>query len=411
MNNELIIPKRINKWAEANPRIKELTESAYGTLLKEAYEMLDTSVLYKSLGHGIAHIERTMLFGALIAQNFSLNAENTRELLLCCSYHDIGRLDDSYDVDHGMRSAQMISECYINGLFNHSNASKCAIAAHSIPDTEMRECSSLFGNTELEYFNSIAPLLKDADNLDRVRICDLDTRHLRSESSKEMAELAEWILLEYTKKYTVVCYGDSNTYGYNPKNGLRYPESVRWTSILQEYLGQEYDVINEGLNGRTTAYKKSGSVWKSGLYSLESVLASDRPVDCVVFMLGTNDCAAELDLDAEQICGSMEKLIDRSRELLKELQGYEPSVILVAPPEIRESVFSGKFADEMNEKSIAVSSRIPALYRKLAKKSDCIFCDLSEKTQFSDLDSEHLDPRGHFILAFSLGKIIKELSE
>jgi len=45
---------------------------------------------------------------------------------------------------------------------------------------------------------------------------------------------------------TILCYGDSNTYGYNPVNGLRYPKDVRWTGVLQKLLGEQYAVIEEG---------------------------------------------------------------------------------------------------------------------------------------------------------------------
>ena len=54
---------------------------------------------------------------------------------------------------------------------------------------------------------------------------------------------------------TILCYGDSNTYGYNPVNGLRYPKEVRWTGVLQKMLGEEYAVIEEGCNGRTTVFE------------------------------------------------------------------------------------------------------------------------------------------------------------
>jgi lysophospholipase L1-like esterase len=50
---------------------------------------------------------------------------------------------------------------------------------------------------------------------------------------------------------TIVCYGDSNTWGDNPDFDERYPANVRWPGILQDLLGDEYDVVNEGLRGRT----------------------------------------------------------------------------------------------------------------------------------------------------------------
>ena len=49
----------------------------------------------------------------------------------------------------------------------------------------------------------------------------------------------------------IICYGDSNTFGYNPKNSSRYDENARWTAILQKNLDSEYEVINEGMPNRT----------------------------------------------------------------------------------------------------------------------------------------------------------------
>ena len=54
---------------------------------------------------------------------------------------------------------------------------------------------------------------------------------------------------------TIVCFGDSNTWGYSPSGLGRYPFEKRWTSILQKELGADYFVIPEGLNGRTTAFE------------------------------------------------------------------------------------------------------------------------------------------------------------
>ena len=70
---------------------------------------------------------------------------------------------------------------------------------------------------------------------------------------------------------TILCYGDSNTYGYNPVNGLRYPKDVRWTGVLQKLLGEQYAVIEEGCNGRTTVFEDIAEPWKAGLGYLKHV--------------------------------------------------------------------------------------------------------------------------------------------
>ena len=57
MENELVIPRRIERWALERPEIAELLDSAYGTALLEAYRDLDCSLLYRSVTHGVGHIE------------------------------------------------------------------------------------------------------------------------------------------------------------------------------------------------------------------------------------------------------------------------------------------------------------------------------------------------------------------
>ena len=54
----------------------------------------------------------------------------------------------------------------------------------------------------------------------------------------------------------VLCFGDSNTWGYNPENGERFPWGIRWTSILQQKLAnKDIRIIEEGLCGRTTVFE------------------------------------------------------------------------------------------------------------------------------------------------------------
>lgn len=78
---------------------------------------------------------------------------------------------------------------------------------------------------------------------------------------------------------TILCYGDSNTYGYNPVNGLRYPKDVRWTGVLQKLLGEQYAVIEEGCNGRTTVFEDIAEPWKEGLGYLKPCLNTHKPID------------------------------------------------------------------------------------------------------------------------------------
>lgn len=407
MDPSLVIPRRIEKWAKERPEIAALMASQYGDALIEAYESLDVSLLYQSVTHGVGHIERTMFFGAMIAMNERLSADETRDVLLCCSYHDIGRTDDRYDLDHGRKSAEMIGKGEsLRSLFSEPEAAMAAIHAHSVPDDEAGDAPVIYNVKKLDKSTLYTACLKDADNIDRVRIYDLDESFLRFPKTREMVPLAWWLLDAYLKKHTVLCFGDSNTYGYNPRTTSRYPPYFRYPDILQQFLGDEYKVISEGLNGRTTAFAISGLKWRSGLYAVEPVLASHYPIDTLVVMLGTNDCAAELDLEARDIAGGMEELLITSRELLKEKQGYEPQIIIVCPPHFEESIKTGPFAGEMNDKSIEASKELPKLYRELADKLGCRYLDLDGSIRFSDIDSEHLRPFDNYRLAGMLSEMI-----
>lgn len=93
---------------------------------------------------------------------------------------------------------------------------------------------------------------------------------------------------------TIVCYGDSNTYGYNPENGFRYEYEERWTTILQKELKDSAIVIPEGLNGRTTSFEDELRPGRNGATYLDPCLHSHGPIDLVVLMLGTNDLKIRL---------------------------------------------------------------------------------------------------------------------
>lgn len=195
-------------------------------------------------------------------------------------------------------------------------------------------------------------------------------------------------------KISVVCYGDSNTYGYEPATGGRYAPEVRWTTILQGKLGERYEVISEGLNGRTTAYDRPGANWKNGVSSFIACLGTHKPVDYLVIMLGTNDCAAGLGLTDEAIAKGMENLVVLAEETSAELQGYIPEIIVVCPAAI-----DCKWADESPEygevrRMMRQSRAIEPLYREIADRhlirfASCIGAEVNLH------DWVHLTEAGH----------------
>ena len=195
-------------------------------------------------------------------------------------------------------------------------------------------------------------------------------------------------------RISVLCYGDSNTYGYDPYTGSRYPYEKRWTTILGEMLGDRYEVIPEGLNGRTTAYDRPGALWKNGITSFTACLGTHTPVDYLIIMLGTNDCNAGLGLSAEQIAGGMENLVKIAEKETPGLQGYIPEIIVTAPAAIQGDYENSPFAYELTPESVQKSHDIGAMYEELAKKHGMRFADATAGIEVSE-DCEHLTEEGH----------------
>ncbi len=195
-------------------------------------------------------------------------------------------------------------------------------------------------------------------------------------------------------KISVLCYGDSNTYGYDPYTGGRYPREKRWTAILGEMLGDRYEVIPEGLNGRTTAYDRPGAGWKNGISSFIACLGTHKPVDYLIIMLGTNDCNAGLGLSAEDIAGGMETLVRTAEEETPGLQGYVPEIIVAAPAAIQGDFELSPFAYELTPESVQKSVDIGPLYEKIAERHGARFADATAGIEVSP-DCEHLTEEGH----------------
>ena len=108
---------------------------------------------------------------------------------------------------------------------------------------------------------------------------------------------------------TILCYGDSNTWGYDAVSGERFPYDIRWTTRLAEFLGTDYRVIDEGLCGRTTVFDDPLTYGLNGLWMIEPIISSHNPIDLVMIMLGTNDCKGYFGATARNIAEGMRRLV------------------------------------------------------------------------------------------------------
>ena len=193
----------------------------------------------------------------------------------------------------------------------------------------------------------------------------------------------------------ILCFGDSNTYGLVPATTDRYGWGVRWTSIINEKLGlQEYRVIEEGLCGRTTVFDDPFREGRRGTQLFPTLLETHRLLDCIVIMLGTNDCKTVYGASAGVIAKGVEKLIEQAQRFAK-----DTPILLISPIHLGHGVGDPDFDPEFDEKSESVSRNFANEYRKVALQNHAAFLNAADYALPSVTDREHLDENGHADLA------------
>jgi lysophospholipase L1-like esterase len=196
---------------------------------------------------------------------------------------------------------------------------------------------------------------------------------------------------------TILCFGDSNTWGFDPAATVnspfpvRYAPDVRWTGVMARELGAEYRIIEEAQNGRT-AVLDDGTVvaCRNAKRYLPTCLDSHKPIDLVVLMLGTNDVKAQFSQPVADVANGVALLVKMILQSESGPNAKAPRVLLVAPPAIGEKSgiadFDTRFAGS-REKSL----HFPRLYSTLAKQLGVSYASAQDFVQPSDIDGIHLD--------------------
>lgn len=128
---------------------------------------------------------------------------------------------------------------------------------------------------------------------------------------------------------TIVCYGDSNTWGFNAATTTRHPHDVRWTGVLSAELGAGYRVIEEGLNGRTTNLDDTIELNRNGLTYLAPCLESHAPIDAVTIMLGTNDLKSRFNRNPADAAQAANLLCEIARSMRVGPDGGTARVLMI----------------------------------------------------------------------------------
>jgi lysophospholipase L1-like esterase len=190
---------------------------------------------------------------------------------------------------------------------------------------------------------------------------------------------------------TILCYGDSNTWGYDPVTQDRFPIERRWPGVLAQELGVEYRVVEEGLNGRTTVWDDPIEGYKNGREYLIPCLETHRPIDLITILLGTNDLKKRFSVSAYDVAASVGVLIDVVQKSAAGIGGRAPETLLMAPPPFASL---SEFA-EMFEGGAEKSRKFSEHYKRIAEQFKCHFMDTGQVIVSSDLDGIHFEADQH----------------
>lgn len=201
----------------------------------------------------------------------------------------------------------------------------------------------------------------------------------------------------------ILCFGDSNTYGYNPKNSSRYDQNTRWSGVLQSLLGSEFQIVEAGANNRTAFCDNPSGVESTGYKILPVYLQKYPDIDLVVLAIGINDLQMAYDISLKDFEKYLIEMVDYIK--LK----TESQVLIAAPSVITGNILKSHFALMFNKTSIEKSLYLTDIYKKASEETSSHFIDLNQIARVSVLDGLHYEPEEHAKIAKAMSQKILDI--
>lgn len=197
----------------------------------------------------------------------------------------------------------------------------------------------------------------------------------------------------------IVCFGDSNTWGYNSETQGRFSDDERWGNLLGKFLGNDYHVIEEGLSGRTAVVDDPLFEGLNGYKYIHPCLMSHSPLELVIIMIGTNDTKERFNLTSYNIAQGIVRLALKAKDTPAGKGGKPPKVLVVAPPPIEEEYYFTHIGGAMGKGCDVKSREISKYLPGLLESTGIEFLDTKGIVSMNNIDYMHLDEKGHKLLS------------
>lgn len=202
----------------------------------------------------------------------------------------------------------------------------------------------------------------------------------------------------------ILCFGDSNTYGYTPATGVRFDEGTRWAGRLSALLGKDYLILEEGMNNRNGFFKNPQSIKLCGVDYLPIYLQNHKDIDICIFALGTNDAQFFYNLDKQTVQNGLQSLTNSLLEA-----NSETKIIIIPPVKIQPNILDGIFSMQFDLSSVKRIEETFDEYKNFAQKNGFYYLDLNEFVKPSEADGLHYSPDSHRVIAEKIAEFVRSM--
>ena len=209
----------------------------------------------------------------------------------------------------------------------------------------------------------------------------------------------------------VLCFGDSNTWGFVPGRGVRYDEHTRWTGVLQDALGASWRVHEDGVNGRTSCFDDAVKPFLNGRRALPAALVGQKPIDVLVLSLGTNDLkghtARQAAMGVAQLVRdalAFDVLYPSKQPVFK----GEKHMIVLSPIQVWQGLEELNPSDQLAA-AHAESCRFPEVFHEVMAGFPVTLLDAQQLAAPSHVDGVHMEAEGHRAIGLKMAQILSSL--